>query len=41
MLSILSHLQVKDGDRILIELDDPDYTILPKGCACCKENKNA
>ncbi len=30
MLSILSALQIKNSDKILIELDEPDYNILPK-----------
>lgn len=30
LLSILSSAQVNEGDKILIELDEPDYSILPK-----------
>ncbi len=30
LLSILSIVQVKEGDKILIDLDKPDYSILPR-----------
>lgn len=30
LLSILCSLKIKNNDKILIELDEPDYTILPK-----------
>jgi hypothetical protein len=29
-LSVLSNIPVKEGNKILIELDEPDYTLLPK-----------
>ena len=34
MLSMISLTEVKKGDEILIELDEPDYNLLPKS----KEN---